>query len=259
MENSFSNIDLKKSFQKDYPILSIVTVVYNAELHLERTIASIQSQNYANIEHIIIDGASKDKSLEIIKKHQSKIYFWVSEKDNGIYDAMNKGLAKASGDYVLFLNAGDTLFGTDCIAKVFSNPPADIYYGDTMIVDEFGNQKGKRRLPLPENLTWKNIGMGMVVCHQSFIPRREICPNYNLNFRISADIDWTINCLKSAKKIHNTHQFICNFLEGGMSHTNMKKGLVERFKILNNHFGLVNNLVNHLKISFRLLNYLINK
>src|SRR3954469_22501603 len=132
------------------PKISIITVVYNAQALIERTILSVLSQTYLNIEYIIIDGGSSDGTLQIAEKHQSKIALIHSGKDNGIYDAMNKGLNDATGDYVLFLNAGDELYHASTISAAFSKGEADVYYGNTAVVDEEGTLLGDRRLLPPE-------------------------------------------------------------------------------------------------------------
>ncbi len=242
------------AYESNKPVLSVITVVYNSEAFLERTIKSVQAQGYANIEHILVDGGSADATLDIIKRYESKIAYWISEKDNGIYDAMNKGQALASGDYLLFLNSGDEFFETDTVQKIFENfPPADVYYGDTQMIDTQGNAMGQRRLRPPQRLHWKSLSKGMLVCHQSLIVKRGLADPYNTEYRIAADIDWVINALKKTDSICNTHLHISKFMEGGMSSTQMKKGLSERYLILKKHFGFVANLINHTYFAFRLL------
>ncbi|HEX8517098.1 MAG TPA: glycosyltransferase family 2 protein [Bacteroidia bacterium] len=234
------------------PKISVITVVYNARWLLERTIISVLSQTYSNIEYIIIDGASTDGTLELIAKFKSRIALTQSGKDEGIYDAMNKGLKNASGDYVLFLNAGDELYSNDTIANVFAGTPnADIYYGNTAVVDLNGRILGDRRLTPPENLDWKSLKFGMCVSHQSFIAKRLLCDFYNKEYKIAADIDWVINVLKQADKVVNTHQHISRFLEGGTSNKRRKKALWERFLIMVKHYGFFQTLFNHLLILIR--------
>ncbi|WP_346862596.1 glycosyltransferase family 2 protein [uncultured Draconibacterium sp.] len=114
-------------------LISIITVVYNGEKHLEQTIQSVLNQTYPSVEYILIDGGSKDGTLDIIKKYDDKIAYWISEKDNGIYDAMNKGILAATGEWINFMNAGDTFANEDTIEKVFSKSK----YDDTDII--FGN------------------------------------------------------------------------------------------------------------------------
>lgn len=239
------------------PKISIITVVFNGKSLIERTIKSVAGQTYSKIEYIIIDGGSTDGTLEIIKNYQSKITVSKSEKDNGIYDAMNKGLRIATGDYVLFLNAGDELYTTDTLTNVFSlSHDADVYYGNTAVVNEQGIVLGDRRLNPPAKLTWKSLNHGMCVSHQSFIAKRSLCDLYNLDFSISADIDWVINVLKRSKKIVNTNNYVSKFLEGGTSNKQRTKALKERFLIMKKHYGLFQTLWNHL---FIILRYPIHK
>ncbi|HEY1007401.1 MAG TPA: glycosyltransferase, partial [Sphingobacteriaceae bacterium] len=110
--------------------LSVITIVFNNARDIERTILSVLNQTYGNIEYIVIDGASTDGTLEVIKRYEDRLIL-KSEKDKGIYDAMNKGLALATGDYVLFMNSGDEIYAADTVEKVFATAPsADVYYGE---------------------------------------------------------------------------------------------------------------------------------
>lgn len=234
------------------PKISVITVVYNGVSLIERTIRSVLEQTYTNIEYIIIDGASSDGTLEIIEKYQDKIALTHSGKDNGIYDAMNRGLKDAKGDYVLFLNAGDTLFEKDTIEHVFrANDDADVYYGNTAVVNEDNVILGDRRLTPPETLNWKSLRFGMCVSHQSFIAKRLLCSYYDLSYTVSADIDWVINVLKQSGRVSNTHLYISRFLEGGTSNRRRKKALLERFSIMVRHYGFFQAVFNHLIILFR--------
>ncbi|MCW3071998.1 MAG: glycosyltransferase [Bacteroidetes bacterium] len=234
------------------PKISIITVVYNGVQLIERTILSVLSQTYTNIEYVIIDGASTDGTLELIEKHEEKIALIHSGKDNGIYDAMNKGLKDSSGDYVLFLNAGDELFAADTIEKVFDIAvDADVFYGNTAVVSEKGIVLGDRRLSPPGHMNWKSLRYGMCVSHQSFIAKRLLCDFYNTDYKIAADIDWVINVLKQSDKVINTHNYISKFLEGGTSNKRRKKALLERFFIMVKHYGFFQTIFNHIVILFR--------
>lgn len=241
------------------PLVSIITVVYNGEKHLENTINSIINQSYKNIEYIIIDGASKDRTIEIIKRYESKISKWISEPDKGIYDAMNKGLQIAKGDYVWFINAGDEIYSSDTLKNIFdkSTTFADIYYGETEEMEESGERIGMRRLKTPEQLTWKNLSMGMVVCHQSIIVKKEIIENYNINYKYSADIDWMINVLKKSEGIINTKLILSKFKTGGISRNNIIKSLKERFKIMAKHYGFFTTLFNHFIIGTKFIFFVL--
>ena len=157
----------------EVPKISIITVVFNGESLIERTIKSVLEQTFASIEYIIVDGLSNDGTLSIAKQYSSSITKIISEKDHGIYDAMNKGLKMATGNYILFLNAGDELYAKDTLSKVFENfINADVYYGNTAITNNKGDVVADRRLTPPLRLTWKSFKFGMCVSHQSFIAKR---------------------------------------------------------------------------------------
>ena len=236
-------------------LFSIITVTYNASRWLERTIQSVISQSYPHIEYIIIDGNSTDGTLELIEKYQSSITHCISEPDKGLYDAMNKGLKSASGDYVWFINAGDTLYSENTVREIVNaissgNLPS-IIYGETQIVDEQGNPLNMRRLKAPEKLTWKSFRMGMLVCHQSFLVKRTIAESYDLQYRFTADYDWCIRCLKKADTIFNTHLILSRFLEAGLSAVNRKESLKERYKIMCENYGKLPTQIRHIWFAFR--------
>lgn len=239
------------------PKISVITVVFNGELLIERTAKSVVEQSYNPIEYIIIDGLSTDKTLSVLTSYKSKINHIISEKDDGIYDAMNKGLKLATGEYVIFLNAGDEFFSSDTLATIFNiTKTADVYYGNTAVTNNNGQILGDRRLTPPEKLDWKSLKHGMCVSHQSFIAKRELCSTYDTTNKISADYDWVINVLKKSKNIVNTHTYISKFLAGGASNKNQKQGLKERFKIMIKHYGLIKTIYNHI---FILMRYPIHK
>jgi len=240
--------------------ISIITVVYNGEKVLERTIESIRNQTFKNIEYIIIDGNSKDGTKGIIEKYKSSVSQWISEPDKGLYDAMNKGLRLAKGEYILFLNAGDSFQENSTLEKVFQNQAgADVYYGETMMVDNENNDIGLRRLKAPEKLEWNSLINGMLVCHQSFIMRRELAPEYDLKFRIAADYAWMLESLKRSKTIVNTHQIIARFLDGGMNKSNILTALKERFGVMVKHYGFFRTAAMHVLIGFRFSWFVLRK
>ena len=223
--------------------LSIITITYNAESVLEKTIKNVLSQSYNNFEYIIVDGLSTDNTLAIISKYASRINQVISEKDTGIYDAMNKGLKVAKGDYVLFMNAGDSFQNELVLETIFKNSNnEDILYGETEMINASGKVLGLRRLRAPKKLTWKSFQRGMLVCHQSIFVKREIAPLYDLQYKISADINWIIECLKKAKTVKNTEMIIARFLIGGESKNRRLTGLKERFTISVNHYGFTSSL-----------------
>ena len=247
--------------------VSIVTITFNAARTLQRTLDSVACQTYADIEHLIIDGASKDDTLAIALQYQEQSRHQVviqSEPDHGLYDAMNKGLQKATGDYLVFLNAGDTLYAPDTIetvARCAQRPPLlleraggeapAVIYGDTAITDSEGNFLHLRTHRPPERLSWKSFKQGMLVCHQAFYVRTEIareCP-YDLQYRHSADVDWCIRIMKEAEKrqmpLVNTHAILANFEEGGDTTQHHRDSLKERFRVMAHHYGLLQTIILH--------------
>lgn len=238
--------------------LSIITIVYNNVRDIERTMLSVLYQSYAHIEYIVIDGASNDGTLEIIQRYQDRLVKVVSEKDAGIYDAMNKGLALASGDYVLFMNSGDELYAPDTVENVFDTAPnADIYYGETEMYNEAWQSIGKRRHSVPEKFTWKSFRFGMTISHQAIYIRRTLTEPYDRQYELSADIDWILTAAKKAKTSVKVSGYVAKYLVGGMSKKRHQQSLKERFAIFTKHYGLLPNLFNHVVIAAKLSFYYI--
>lgn len=256
---------------------TVITCTYNASKEVERTLESVLSQTYPHVEHLIVDGLSKDdtllkadvyaqKSREMGSSHEVWI---VSERDKGLYDAMNKGIRMAKGDYVIFMNAGDKFHDADTLSDVakqleqsFLGGNTDrqlpgVIYGDTDIVDDSGAFLHKRRLSPPERLTWKSFRNGMLVCHQSFYARADIAKRtpYNLEYRFSADVDWCIRVMRDAQgrglSLHNTHLTLTSYLEGGMSIKNHRASLIERFHVMRRHYGIIITVLKHVSFLFR--------
>lgn len=238
------------------PKLTVITIVYNNVRDIERTVLSVLNQTYPNIEYLVIDGASTDGTLELLKKYEGRLTKLISEKDNGIYDAMNKGLAMASGDYILFMNSGDELYASDTVENVFASAPeADIYYGETEMYDEDWKSLGQRRHKAPETFSWKDFKYGMSISHQAIYIRRSLTEPYDSQYKLSADIDWIIKAAKKALKIVNTRMYVAKYLVGGMSKKKHRQSLIERFHIFSKHYGLIPNLFNHAVIAGNLAFY----
>jgi glycosyltransferase involved in cell wall biosynthesis len=243
------------------PKLTIITITYNAELYLERTILSVQKalvvlNDSSFLEYILVDGASKDNTLTIANRYNSLFDKIISEPDKGLYDAMNKGQRLANGEYIWFLNAGDEIRDEQVLvslAKAFQSQK-DIYYSDAMLVRDNGNEVGLRSELTPhrlhENIQWKDLALGMRICHQAFLPKTSICQAYD-DTNLSADIDWEINCLKKAKTTQKLDFVLCNYLLGGLSVKQHRRSLLDRFKVLQHHFGFFPTVVNHLRIFWR--------
>lgn len=233
-------------------MFSIITITYNASEHLEKTIQSVLNQSDDLIQYLIIDGGSTDGTIDIIKKYEAELQ-WISEPDKGLYDAMNKGLSLANEDYVWFINAGDILKEgiVKELATLIKQKRSDIIYGETDLIDEKGIILGARRLKTPKSLTWKSFRMGMLVCHQAFIVKREISPNYNLKYRFSADYDWCIRCMKQTNSILNSNLRLVNYLNEGMTTANRKESLKERYKIMCTYYGNLPTMMLHCWFAIR--------
>lgn len=200
--------------------ISIITVCYNAENELYQTLMSVKNQTYKNIEHVIIDGKSKDNSLNIVKNYKTNINYecvLVSEKDNGIYDAMNKGINNSTGEIIYFLNAGDILEDNDVLAKVIryfqENKDYSIIYGNMKLSD-------KLQIVKYEELTDIFFLKGKVICHQCIFCRKsvfEIAGKFDLNYKICADRDWLLRCFKLNLRIKHIDVIIVTYDTNGMS------------------------------------------
>ena len=237
--------------------ISIITVTYNAASVLKRTLDSVKAQSWQQIEHLIIDGASKDETISMAETYKAQCPYEVvilSEPDKGLYDAMNKGLRLATGDYLVFLNAGDTFHAADTLETVVrsAQPLPGVLYGDTAITDEQGKFLHLRRLRPPKKLTWKSFRQGMLVCHQAFYALTDIAKNlpYDPRYRYSADVDWCIRVMKEAQKrqlpLVNTQAILADYQEEGQTTIHHRDSLKERFDVMRRHYGLFSTVMMHL-------------
>jgi len=247
--------------------LTYVTITYNASAVLQRTLDSVMAQDYPEIMHLIIDGASTDETLLMVERYIERSnkagnghsVQLMSEPDEGIYDAMNKGLRSLTGDYVCFLNAGDFLPAADTASRIAAAVQAEgeaqcmpaVLYGDTDIVDGEGHFLHHRRLAPPERLTWKSFRQGMLVCHQAFYARTDfaIATPYDTQYRYSADVDWCIRVMKAAAKedvpMKNLHMIVANYTEEGQTTLHHRESLWERYRVMERHYGRVQTLLLH--------------
>ncbi len=236
--------------------LSIITITFNAERFLLGTVRSITEQTCTDIEYIIVDGKSTDGTIDIVKECAGEIstkgidFKWISEPDKGLYDAMNKGLQMATGDFVWFINAGDKLFDNTTVRQVVDaiTDNIDVIYGQTLIIDSNDNPYGERHKIAPNNLKFKHMINGLVVCHQSIVVRREIAPAYDLSYRYSADYDWVCKVLNVSRNNCYINGYLSRFMLSGISAKNRKASWIERYQIMLRHFGLIRTLVAHLVI-----------
>lgn len=212
-------------------ILTVVTVTYNAGKDLERTIQSVIAQTYfSHIEYIIIDGNSKDDTVEVIKKYESYLSYWVSEPDKGIYDAMNKGIKRAKGAWINFMNAGDIFTTNTTVANILAEETTtfDIIYGNYVVV----YQTFKSNIYTPKDLS--AFYSGMPVNHQSIFMKTEVARLhlYDLAYKIACDYEQLLYFYSSGKKFHHVDKFIAEFAYGGLSTTRKLLYLNEQMAIL---------------------------
>lgn len=233
------------------PLISIITITYNAAETIPLTMASVAEQTCTDYEHLIIDGASNDNTIIIARQMGTPSLRIVSEPDKGLYDAMNKGMRMARGRYVLFLNSGDRFHTRETLglyADAIKKKSPDIIYGDTDIVDALGKRLGPRHLSAPAMLTVDSFSRGMLICHQAFMVRKAIAPRFDTDYKFSADYDWTIKCIKASRPgdRKNLRAITIDYLSDGLTDHNKKSSLLERFKIMAHHYGMLNAIISHL-------------
>lgn len=218
MKGGLRTKGVKKERSTEGPLISIVTVVFNGEAFLERTIESVLGQDYGNVEYIIIDGASTDGTLEIIKRYEDQLDLWVSEPDKGIYDAMNKGLLLCRGDLIGMINADDhyveNIF-TKVVQCSLQNTAKNIFHGDIFIDYGTGTKVKKARQPGFLLKYWE-----MVLNHPSFFVRRKLYDEelFDTELRVCSDHKWTLSAyLKDPHQFQYIPEPIAWFSAGGAS------------------------------------------
>lgn len=230
-------------------LISVVTVCYNAKDILEETILSVISQTYKELEYIVIDGGSKDGTLSIVKKYESDISFFISEPDKGIYDAMNKGVKAAKGDYILFMNSGDCFYSDTTLedwGAYINNENADVYYGDCIYKYPYGDRYMKA-LPL------KGIRRMMVFSHQSVMVAASILKNrlFDIRYRFAADYDFLLRCyLEGRRFVYSPLPISIVEMDRGATASNFHESKMEVLRI---HHSCGYSWYNRLLIYFRMM------
>lgn len=211
------------------PYVSIITVVLNNAKGLFSTLQSLFNLRFQNIEIIVIDGASTDGTVDVIQKYQDYLSYWISEPDKGIYDAMNKGLARATGEWVNFMNAGDLFFDPHVLSKIFTaeSVRADVIYGDS--IARYPAFQAMRKATPPEDL-WK----GMVSCHQAMFFRTNLIneAGYKTEGCFSADFEMVLRLFMTGKHFEYIPETVAVFDTRGLSNLNMLKSARSNFEIL---------------------------
>lgn len=211
------------------PKITVITVAYQAKEALKVTAESVFNQRYEPLEYIIVDGGSTDGTVELIESFGNKVNQWVSEPDRGIYDAMNKGVRMATGEWIIFLNAGDMFAKNNVLARIFfKTPEADVIYGDVLKNDHI-----KKAEP-PHN------SHRMFFCHQSCLTKRECLLDYpfDTNHKMSADFKFFKLLFKKNKRFLQVNFPIADFDTTGISNTKRAEGLMDNIKVINEVDGL---------------------
>ena len=247
--------EIFKISKDNKPLVSIITIVFNGDKFLETTINSVLSQTYSNIEYIIVDGGSTDRSIEIIKKHENSIDYWISERDNGIADAFNKGIALSRGEIIGILNADDW-YEADAVQTIISNlkPYPAIYSGHMKLYNIDGNQFIKLHKTRPDRLS-----QTMRVAHPSTFVHRNVYSsvgNFSLEYKIAMDYDFLLRVRSYPFEIITINKVLSNMRLGGIS-ANIYKVLREELKIKNRYIG---NKIQHIIwfVFFSLFHFLKN-
>lgn len=232
------------------PLFSIITVTYNAEKTVGRTLESVRSQSCKLFEYLIIDGDSRDRTLEICRRGHTDRERISSAPDKGIYDAMNKGILLSKGKYLIFMNAGDKFHDSETLQlianTILANNYPGVVYGQTDIVGDDGRKVADRHLTAPRHLTLASFAYGMTVCHQSFIALRRIAGLYNLKYRFSADYEWCIRVLQHSRCNVLIDRPLTDYLAEGTTTGNRMASLRERFRIMSYYYGFLPTLWRHI-------------
>lgn len=238
--------------KESFPLISVVTVVYNAVNDIESTIQSVVSQTYKRIEYIVIDGGSVDGTKNVIERHKHNISFFKSESDNGIYEAMNKGIAKATGEWILFMNAGDTFNSNSIIKECYDeklfNVNNDVIYGDRLLFDPVYGKKIEQVAKI------EKLNFGMHLFHQSCFIKLSLQKKYlyDETYRISGDFDFFYKLHKEKYLFKKTNIKICVFALGGVSADDLKQLYESKRVILKHNTNLFFKLFYSLPVDFHI-------
>lgn len=221
------------------PTVSVVTVCYNSLPALQKTMESVNAQRYPALEYIIVDGGSTDGTSQYLESASIPCR-WVSERDNGIYDAMNKGVSMATGDFVIFMNAGDIFASDDVLERVFDRgTDADVIYGDVI---KGGSIKKAEAM---------HNSHRMFFCHQSCLARRErlVETPFDIRHRMSADFKWVKTMVKEGRRFMQVNFPIADFDTSGVSNSSRSRGLRDNMRVVSE----VDSFIDRLKLMPRLL------
>tara|TARA_Y100001980_G_C14410424_1_gene204189 strand:+ start:38 stop:787 length:750 start_codon:yes stop_codon:yes gene_type:complete len=240
---------------------TIITVVYNDKSNIEKTIKSIITQKFKNFQFIIIDGNSTDGTKDLINKYKDKINVYISEKDEGIYDAMNKGIKLSKGEYINFLNSGDTYSNDNVLQIVYNN----IVNNQTKLLSSdfviHSNDLSYLKKIKTKKITLKSLRKDFNHCHQTIFAHKDIIEYYNINFSIKADYEWIVKIVQklNENEIVKIDDYLIYYLKGGFSTQNISNDLKELFILHKNHFGFLQVLKNLNIYIYRYIRHLKQK
>ena len=239
------------------PRITIITVVFNGEQHLEKTILSIINQTYENLEYIIIDGCSTDGTLTIVENYRYAISYFISEPDQGIYDAMNKGINIASGEWVNFMNAGDVFYDTNTLNNITPHleKTKDVVYGNHVIFQE---HPYKETYFMAKNLSYV---WNIPYCHQTAFVSISLLRKhlFDTQYHIASDYNQYLDMRKANAIFYYTPIFIAKYLDGGVSAQHKQQWIKEHRIIQSNHFKVRGEILYHLRILKMLVEKQISK
>ncbi len=220
------------------PLVSVITVVFNGAKHVEETIGAIAGQTYPHVEHIVVDGGSTDGTVDILRRNNDSIGYWLSEKDFGLYDAMNKGIALVSDpeSYVLFANADDSLFSPDAIARVISSSSGeDLVYGRMVLSDDAVSGVSGRKVEFTDLAR-------QTLCHPATFVRRRIFDQvgkFDTSYVIAADYDHIVRCFKAGVSTRFVDVVVSRMRMGGLSDDRFMLSCRERKQVIRRYFPVV--------------------
>jgi putative colanic acid biosynthesis glycosyltransferase len=216
------------------PKITIITVNYNMADGLAKTIANVTGQTWPNLEYVVIDGGSTDNSVEVVRRHAGRIAHWVSERDRGIYDAMNKGVAAATGDWIIFMNAGDVFYDAGVVSDVFAQDldDADVVYGDMM--RRYSKEDVERLVPAHPVSA---LPLRMPCCHQSMFARRELLLDlpFSGDLSIVADHEFVLRAWLKGARFQKLNRVIGIFSTGGASDNDRLQAMRQLLVVLRRH------------------------
>jgi len=220
----------RPAFSTSQPLVTVVTIVLNGGNYLEKTIQSVIGQSYNNIEYIIIDGGSTDDTVDIVRKYDDRIDYWLSEPDKGIYDAMNKGTELASGEWINFMNAGDRFYDNNVVNTVFSQECGryDLIYGNHEV--SYNERYSKLRKAGDEESMWK----GMNFSHQSTFIRTSLVSGngFNIENALGADFEMIFRLQKNGSNFSHLDKTIATIQAGGLTDTERLQSIRSHWKVV---------------------------